>query len=260
MELNTAYDVVQVNKGRETQATALQENTAYNINQRSLTQTDYEYSTVENTGYIKHNTAGDTKSTESIENKSNTKRIRQEVARNENGKKRFAILVIVAFVLSLLVAVAALVYTNIELKNQMISTNKQVQSMNEQLNNQSSQQIQILQAQLSDSILLLQNNFSEQLSSTNKQIQSMREQLNNQSSQLSNSILALSSNINEIVIRDLNDVQSIIAELGPMAFYPGARIGNPASSCIVTLLKTNHLENTGLPLTLLALLFRSTVT
>ena len=87
MELNTAYDVVHVNKGRETQATALQENTAYNINQRSLTQTDYEYSTIENTGHIKHNTAGDTnKSTESIDNKSNTKRIRQEVARNENGK------------------------------------------------------------------------------------------------------------------------------------------------------------------------------
>ncbi len=160
----------------------MQENTAYNINQRSLTQTDNEYSTVENTGYIEHNTAGDTKSTESIENKSNTKRIRQEVARNENGKKRFAILVIVAFVLSLLVAVAALVYINIELKNQMSSTNKQIQSMNEQLNNQSSQQIQTLQAQLSDSILLLQNNFSEQLSSTNKQV-STNEQLNNQSSQ-----------------------------------------------------------------------------
>ncbi len=62
------------------------------------------------------------------------------MARNEYGEKRFAILVIVAFVLSLLLAVAALVYTNIELKNQMISTNKQVQSINEQLNNQSSQQ------------------------------------------------------------------------------------------------------------------------
>ena len=107
MELNTAYDDVHANNRRETQATALQENTAYNINQRSLTQTDNEYSTVENTGYIEYNTAGDTKSTESIENKSNTKRIRQEVARNEYGKKRFAILVIVAFVLSLLVAVAA---------------------------------------------------------------------------------------------------------------------------------------------------------
>ncbi len=40
----------------------------------------------------------------------------------------------------------------------------------------------------------------------------MREQLNNQSSQF-------------------KDLQSIIAELGPMAFYPGTRIGNPASSC-----------------------------
>ena len=76
------------------------------------------------------------------------------MARNEYGKKWFAIFAVIAFVLSLLVAVAALVYTNIELKNQMISTNKQVQSMNEQLNNQSSQQIQILQAQLSNSILL----------------------------------------------------------------------------------------------------------
>ncbi len=62
MELNTPYDYVHVNNGREreTQATALQEDTAYNINQRSLTQTDNEYSTDENTGYIKHNTAEDT--------------------------------------------------------------------------------------------------------------------------------------------------------------------------------------------------------
>ena len=193
MELNTAYDVVHANnrREREIQATALQENIAYNVNQRSLTQTDNEYSTIEITGYIEHNTAADTKSTESVlDNKSNTKRIRQEVAKNKYGKKWFAIFAVIAFVLSLLVAVAALVYTNIELKNQMISTNKQIQSMN--------------------------------------------EQLNNQSSQLSNSILALSSNIseqNEIIIRDLNDVQSIIAELGPMAFYPGTRIGNPASSC-----------------------------
>ncbi len=62
----------------------------------------------------------------------------------------------------------------------------------------------------------------------------MKEHLKNRSSQLSNSILALSSNIsdqNKFIFRDLNDVQSIIAELGPMAFYPGARIGNPASSC-----------------------------
>ena len=194
MDPNVAYDVVHANNRRDTQAPISQENTAYNIHQRSLTQTDEdnEYSTVENTGYIEHNAAGDTKSTESsvLDNKSNTKRIRQKVAKNESGKKWFAILVVVAFVLSLLVAVAALVYTNIELKNQMISTNKQVQSMN--------------------------------------------EQLNNQSSQFSNLILALSSNIseqNEIIIRDLNDLWSIIAELVPMAFYPGTRIGNPASSC-----------------------------
>ncbi len=125
-----------------------------------------------NTGYIKHNTAGDTKSTESIENKSNTKRIRQEVARNENGKRRFDSCHSSFYFVSV-GSCGTLVYTNIELKNQMISTNKQIQSMNEQLNNQSSQQIQTLQAQLSDSILLLQNNFSEQLSSTNKQIYSL---------------------------------------------------------------------------------------
>ncbi len=103
--------------------------------------------------------------------------------------------------------------------------------MNEQLNNQSSQQIQNLQAQLSGSILFLQNNFSEQLSSTNKQVQSMNEQLSNQSSQLSNSILALSSMIseqNKIIFRDLNDVQSILEELEPL--YLGT-INNPASSC-----------------------------
>ena len=70
--------------------------------------------------------------------------------------------------------------------------------MNEKLNNLSSQQIQTLQAQLNDSIVLLQNNFSEQLSSTNKQVQSINEELNNQFSQLSNSIVDLSSNISNI--------------------------------------------------------------
>ena len=70
-------------------------------------------------------------------------------------------------------------------------------------------------------MLLLQNNFSEQLSSTNK----------NQSSQLSNSILALSSNISEQntnIWRNLNDIQSILKELEPL--YLGT-INNPASSC-----------------------------
>ena len=172
MELNTAYDVVHASNRRETQSTDLQENIAYNVNQRcptQLTDEDNEYSTIENTEYIEHNTIEETKSTDSVlDNKSSTMRIRQELARNECGEKRFAILVIVAFVLSLLVAVTALVYTNIELKDQMISTNKQIQSMREQLNNQSSQ---------------------------------------------------------------FKNLQSIIAELGPMAFYPGTRIGNPASSC-----------------------------
>ncbi len=188
MEPNTAYNVVHANnrRERETQATALQENTAYNINQKNPTQTDedMEYSTIENinTAYIEYNTAGDTKSTESVlDNKSNTKH------KNESGKKRFAILVIVAFILSLLVAVAAFVYTNIELKNQMISTNNQLQSMNEQLNNQSSQQ--------SNSIVALSSNISEQ---------------------------------NKHILRNLNDVRSILEELEQL--YLGT-INNSASSC-----------------------------
>ena len=220
MEPNVSYDVVHTKNRREKeiQATAVQENTAYNIgtsgDERTSTQ-DNGYSVIENNGRetfasrtnisytafdVINNTA-ETNSTYDILD--NTKRIRQNLAKNGCAKKCLALFFIVAFVfLSLLVAVAALVYTNIELKNQMSSNNKQIQSMNEQLNNRSSQQIQILQAQLSDSILLLQNNFSEQLSSTNKQVQSTNEQLNNH-----------------------------IAELGPMAYYPGARIGNPASSC-----------------------------
>ncbi len=194
MEPNVSYDVVHTKNRREKeiQATAVQENTAYNIgtsgDERTSTQ-DNGYSVIENNGRetfasrtnisytafdVINNTA-ETNSTYDILD--NTKRIRQNLAKNGCAKKCLALFFIVAFVfLSLLVAVAALVYTNIELKNQMSSNNKQIQSMNEQLNNQSSQQIQILQAQLSDSILLLQNNFSEQLSSTNKQVQSTNEQ------------------------------------------------------------------------------------
>ncbi len=48
---------------------------------------------------------------------------RQGLAKNECAKKWLAIFTVITFVLSLLLAVAALVYTNIELKNQMISTN-----------------------------------------------------------------------------------------------------------------------------------------
>ncbi len=202
MELNVdvVYDVVDASNSRgerETQATQLQENIAYIANDISLSIEDKGdnnimvenngrelFASKTNTAYA--STAFDISSV--LDNNKNTKRKRQGLAKNACAKPKWLpMLAVVVFVLSLLVAVAALVYTNIELKNQM--------------------------------------------SSTNKQVQSMREQLNNQSSQLSNSILALSSNINEIVIRDLNDVQSIIAELGPMAFYPGARIGNPASSC-----------------------------
>ena len=107
MEPNVAYNVVHANnrRERETQATALQENIAYNVNQRSPTETDNEYST----GYITYDTAGNTKSTGECFGQH----------KNEYGKKRFAILVIIAFILSLLVTVAALVYANIELKNQL---------------------------------------------------------------------------------------------------------------------------------------------
>ncbi len=130
MELNVAYDVVHANCGRERETQATQEN---NVNERSPTQIDKdtEYSTIENTGRERS-------------------RIRQGFVKNECAKKRFAILATIAFVLSLLVAVAALVYTNIELKNQMSS----IQSMNEQLNNQSSQ--------LNNSILALSSMISEQ--------------------------------------------------------------------------------------------------
>ncbi len=68
---------------------------------------------------------------------------RQVLAKYGCAKKSFAILAVVVFAfLSLLVAVAALVYANIELKNQMISTNKQIQSMNERATEQPIQQAQ----------------------------------------------------------------------------------------------------------------------
>ncbi len=166
----------------------MQTNNAYGCKQQNNDLTDdgvlYEEPDTRNTAdAIK----GETYTTKSVLDNNKHK---AKLAKNECAKKWLAILVVAAFILSLLVAVAALVYTNIELKNQMSSTNKQVQSMNERLNNQSSQ--------LSDSILALSSNISDQ---------------------------------NKIIFRDLNDVQSIIAELGPMAFYPGARIGNSASSC-----------------------------
>ncbi len=129
MELNTAYDVVRANnrRERETQATALQENIVYIVNERSPTQTDEdnEYSTIENIGRERYTTNSNIAHTDGYKCTTSdsvlgiTQRIRQEVVKNESGKKRFAILAVIAFVLSLLVAVAALVYTNIELKNQM---------------------------------------------------------------------------------------------------------------------------------------------
>ncbi len=190
MESNVSYNVVRANnrREREIQATGLQENMAYIVNERNITQTDEdnEYSTIENIGRERDITTdtnnASTNSTNTIlDNKSNTiRRIRQSLAKYECAKKRFAILAITAFILSLLVAVAALVYTNIELKNQMSSSNKQIQFMSEQLNNQSSQQIQNLQAQLSDSILLLQTNFSEQLSSTNASRSTVHERATEQ--------------------------------------------------------------------------------
>ncbi len=148
MELNTAYNVVHANKRRETQAIALQGNTAYN---NDSTQ-DNGYTMVENNGRetfaSKHNTAyainrevftTKPNSTSNILSNTNSG-ASQVLTKNGCAKKWFATLAVVVFAfLSLLVAVAALVYANIELKNQMISTNKQIQSINEQMNNQSSQ-------------------------------------------------------------------------------------------------------------------------
>ena len=140
MELNIAYKVAHANNTKETQAIALQGNTAYN---NDSTQ-DNGYTMVENNGRetfaSKNNTAyainrevftTETNSTSNVLSNTNKKRL--GCAKNGCTKKWFAIftVLVVAF-LSLLVAVAALVYTNIVLKNQ------EDQSMTEQLNNQSS--------------------------------------------------------------------------------------------------------------------------
>ncbi|XP_064388465.1 uncharacterized protein LOC135336541 [Halichondria panicea] len=140
MELNTAYKVAHSSKRRETQAIALQGNTAYNIYPTQ----DNGYTMVENnereTFASKNNTAyainrevftTETNSTSDV--LSNTNKKRQGCAKNGCTKKWFAIFTVLAIAFSsLLVAVAALVYTNIVLKNQ------EDQSMTEQLNNQSS--------------------------------------------------------------------------------------------------------------------------
>ena len=141
MELNIAYKVAHANNTKETQAIALQGNTAYN---NDSTQ-DNGYTVVENNGRetfaSKINTAyavnrevftAETNSTSNVLSNTNSG-TRQVLTKNGCTKKRFAILSVLAFVfLSLLAAVAALVYTNIALKNQ------EDQSMTEQLNNQSS--------------------------------------------------------------------------------------------------------------------------
>ena len=141
MELNTAYKVAHSSKRRETQAIALQGNTAYN----NYSTQDNGYTLVENNGRetfaSKNNTAyainrevftTETNATSDVLSNTNKKR-QLGCAKNKCDKKWFATLAILAVAfLSLLVAMAALVYTNIELKNQ------EDQSMTEQLNNQSS--------------------------------------------------------------------------------------------------------------------------
>ncbi len=144
MDPNIAYNVACANnrRERETQATTLQEDNVYEISrdERNSTQDDGS-SVIENNGRetftSKNNTAyainGEVHTTETNSTYNalnNTKRTRQGLTK-KCTLKWFAILAIVAFVLSLLVAVAALVYTNIELKNQEVQ-------LREQLNNQSS--------------------------------------------------------------------------------------------------------------------------
>ncbi len=120
----------------------------------------------------------ETNSTYNALSDTNRNRTRQGLTK-KCAKKWFAIFAIVVFVLSLLVAVAALVYTNIELKNQEVQ---------------------------------------------------LREQLINRS----NIIIEL------LHLGTINDLVQL--------------------ALAVSSLKTDHPENTGLPLTVLALLFRSTVT
>ncbi len=144
MDPHVSYNVACANNRRERviQATALQEDNVYKISrdERNSTQ-DAGYSMIENNGRerftSKNNTAyainGEVHETETISiynALSDTNRTRQGLTK-KCVTKWFAILAIVAFVLSLLVAVAALVYTNIELKNQEVQ-------LREQLKNQSS--------------------------------------------------------------------------------------------------------------------------
>ncbi len=128
MEPSVAYNVACANNRRErvTQATALQEDDVYEISRDERNSThDDGYSVIENNGRetfaSKSNTAYaineelHTIETNSTQSETKTNRTRQGLTK-KCAVKWFAILAIVVFVLSLLVAVAALVYTNIELQ------------------------------------------------------------------------------------------------------------------------------------------------
>ena len=107
MEPNVSYHVVHATyrRERETQATALQEDTAYNVNEKSPTQTDEdtEYSLIEYIGRERHTTtdtniaytARENSTNSVLDNKSNTRRIRQGLAKKECAKKWLAILAII---------------------------------------------------------------------------------------------------------------------------------------------------------------------
>ena len=109
MESNVSYHVLHANnrRERETQATATQENIAYNVNERNPTQTDGDtvYTNIENIGrerdittdtHIAYTATENYTSTNSVlDNKSNTRRIRQGLAKKECAKKWLAILAII---------------------------------------------------------------------------------------------------------------------------------------------------------------------
>ncbi len=141
MDPNVAYNVACANNRRErvTQATASQQDDVYEISrdERNSTQ-DAGYSVIANNGRetftSKNNTAyainGEVHTTETIStynalSNTNRNRTRQGLTK-KCIKKWFAILAIVVFVLSLLVVMAALVYTNIELKNQEVQLREQL--------------------------------------------------------------------------------------------------------------------------------------
>ncbi len=131
MEPKIAYNVSKASKPSETQ-----ENIAYNVNERSPTQTDEdpEYSIIENNEREIYTTDAGEKQINPITTvfwtTKATQKKRQDLA-NDCAKKWLAILAIIAFVLALLVAVAALVYTNIELKNHNSKQNNIFRNLND---------------------------------------------------------------------------------------------------------------------------------